>query len=138
MGILDIFKKRQDDSLGLTDNLGLNTGADAGLNVGEQYQLEGLGNPTNSGLGQQQGPSNFNMLSNMNNGTRESSALGAGMNAQQYAPQPQLDIGKELQILSLKLDAIKSELDAMGQRVHNIEMIAEKEQAKQGQQKRWY
>ena len=51
---------------------------------------------------------------------------------QSNAPQQGMD--KDLQIISLKLDAIKSELDNLNQRMKNLEMIAEKEQ----QPKKWY
>jgi prefoldin subunit 5 len=46
------------------------------------------------------------------------------------------DLQKDIQIISLKLDSIKSELDAMNQRIKNIEAIAQKEQG--GQRQKWY
>jgi hypothetical protein len=57
-----------------------------------------------------------------------------GYNAQ----QPGSGLEKDIQIISLKLDAIKSEMDSMNQRIKNIEMIAEKEQQPTTPQKRWY
>ncbi len=50
------------------------------------------------------------------------------------------ELQKDIQIISLKLDAIKSELDAMNQRIVTIEKIAQNEQTKQTQQtqRRWY
>jgi chaperonin cofactor prefoldin len=62
-----------------------------------------------------------------------SSAFGQPM--QQSIPQSN-DLQKDIQLISLKLDAIKSELDAVNQRLRNIESIAEREQIKPG--KKWY
>lgn len=54
------------------------------------------------------------------------------MNNSQNSSQSSID--KDLQILSLKLDAIKSELDSLNQRVKNIELLAEKDKSA----RRWY
>jgi len=54
---------------------------------------------------------------------------------QQSAPQGQ-DLSRDIQMISLKLDAIKSEMDAINQRLKNLESIAEREQSKTT--KKWY
>jgi hypothetical protein len=45
------------------------------------------------------------------------------------------DMQRDMQMISLKLDAIKAELDAMSQRLRHLEMIAEKDS---GKNPKWY
>ncbi|MFA5797634.1 MAG: hypothetical protein WC916_06410 [Candidatus Woesearchaeota archaeon] len=74
----------------------------------------------------------------MQNASHLSEMGGGGQSYAQYPPSTSgPDIQKDLQILSLKLDAIKSELDSVNQRVATIERIALKDE-QQMQQKRWY
>jgi hypothetical protein len=54
----------------------------------------------------------------------------------QQAPQ-QSGFERDLQLISAKLDAIKSELDAMNQRIIKIEKIADVEADKQARKKVW-
>ena len=124
MGIMDVFKKKNVESEFSSDNLGLTM-------TPMTPDTTGLP-PTNL----EQSPSytehqsNMSMSSMMNNNN---------MQYQQPIQQSQQpDLSRDLQMISLKLDAIKSELDAMNQRIKNVEAIAEKEQAAQGQQKKWY
>ena len=137
MGFFDIFKKKKDPDfgnidtgLGLGGNLGLdaNAGSDplsmhTDMAMREHNLDTGMGmnpaaNLSNAGMGQSSGMQGMQSYSNY--GSQGGSS----------------GIEKDLQILSLKLDAIKSEIDSMNQRIKNIEMIAEKEQ--NPQQKRWY
>lgn len=87
-------------------------------------------------------PINHNLSNLSNNNFQDYSHLEPSMNLSQPAtqfPNQQFTndtLQKDIQILSLKLDAIKSELDSINQRIKNIESIAEKEQMQQN--KRWY
>ncbi len=121
MGIMDVFKKKSElDSLG---DMNLNTSQMTADNTGipmtnlDSYHAEGNANP-NMGM--------------------QSSTLSQMGQSQGGFQQPESEISRDIQMISLKLDAIKSEMDAMNQRIKNIEAIAEKEQSAQGQQKKWY
>lgn len=119
MGLMDFLKKKEDtsrDSFGLdssTDNNAFSTPLSNNPMQGNDYRNE-YGGPST--------------ISGMNGGT-----FGQ---PQQYSQQDS-QIQKDLQMISLKLDSIKSELDAMNQRMKNIENIAEKEQ-QQSKTKKWY
>jgi hypothetical protein len=125
MGLMDFLKKKSDAGIGAEDT-GIGNSFDNNFsmdnsnhnmpqsNFGSGYQPE-----------QQLGPS-VN-LSTMNN-----SAFGQSSMSQSQGP----DISKDLQMISLKLDAIKSDLDAMNQRLKSLESIAEREQIKTN--KKWY
>ena len=56
---------------------------------------------------------------------RKESALGGGLHTKEDLGQ--INIGKDLEIISAKLDAIKAELDSMNQRMKRVERIAEGE-----------
>jgi hypothetical protein len=76
------------------------------------------------------------------NSSSSMSGMNSGNFNQSFSPSqsqasPPQDIGRDLQVISLKLDAIKAELDAMNQRMKNLEGIAEREQT-HAQQKKWY
>ncbi len=58
------------------------------------------------------------------------SKVQQGQNVQQGSTG---DVQKDLELISSKLDAIKSELDSMDQRIRKIEKIAEGEQAQSEQ-----
>jgi hypothetical protein len=75
-----------------------------------------------------------NLSPSMNLSSMGNTAFGQS-SMQQPAQGP--DIEKDLQMISLKLDAIKSEVDAMSQRLKNLESIAEREQSK-STNKKWY
>lgn len=142
MGIMDFFKKKEepiDNFSGLDHGLGNNPNPldnlgnfDQGL--GQNFENNGLGQDNHSKF---EPSNNLSTMSNLN-----SSNFSQIQNVQQNQPQSMPmsnDIAKDLQILSLKLDAIKSELDSVNQRIQNIERIAQKdEQQMQQQQKRWY
>lgn len=124
MGIKDFFKKK-DAELDIDASLGLNSPADLGL--GNEF-----GNPN---------PANPSMGNDFGQGFHEQMQPSMNLSSQQFQPVQQMqnqggDLQKDIQILSLKLDAIKAELDSMNQRIKNIESIAEKEQIQQP--KKWY
>jgi hypothetical protein len=117
MGIFDFWKKKEPET------------PDLSLDVTTPNMNDNLGMGQNFGAQQDTGA---NSLGSMNLSTMGNPTYA------QYPNQQGGTVEKDLQILSLKLDAIKSELDNISQRVKNIEGIAEKEQ-QQGQQKqRWY
>jgi len=126
MGFMDFLKKKSD----------LGTGTE-GLNFDSTAMSTDLNNPM-----QQQGFGNDFQQSNLN---PSMSMAGMGNNAFGQSPihqsmqpeQPQPNMEKDLQMISLKLDAIKSELDAVNQRLKNIELIAEREQQSKPV-KKWY
>jgi hypothetical protein len=49
----------------------------------------------------------------------------------------EINIGKDLEIISAKLDAIKAELDAMSQRLKRLERIADGETSVSAQTNKW-
>lgn len=127
MGFLDVFKKKGSDITNI-GQMGQNFDMQNSMPMGEMNDPLGLDHT------QQATEQNNPYAPSMNLSTM-------GMNSSQnYQQQPQQTTSndKDMQIISLKLDAIKSELDAINQRIKNIENIAEKEQQPQTQQKRWY
>ncbi|MGV8172430.1 MAG: hypothetical protein ACP5OA_07095 [Candidatus Woesearchaeota archaeon] len=123
MGLMDFLRKKSDNSLGL-DSSTFDTKFDPGTldmnnlssNQGMEFQPEHNLNPS------------------VNLSTMAMNNTGFGQTMQQSMPSS--DIQKDLEMISLKLDAIKSELDAMNQRLKSLESIAEREQMKTG--KKWY
>jgi len=128
MGFMDFLKKKSDSGLGAdassfdigkmdTDSMTMNqTQPTPGMDFGQSHNL----NPSS-------------MDYSMNN---SSNSFGQSSMMQQSMPQGQ-DISKDIQMISLKLDAIKSELDAINQRLRSLESIAEREQIKTTT-KKWY
>ncbi len=162
MGILDIFKKKEPiapdlnfDMNNLNGSLNMNqsglnpSGFDPNQGFDTHSQLPDLDNFNNpqsinttspatnlSSMGMQsQQASNPSFMQN----TSHMSEMGGSPQSYAQYPTPASgsDIQKDLQILSLKLDSIKSELDSVNQRVATIERIALKDE-QQMQQKRWY
>jgi hypothetical protein len=137
MGFFDIFRKKHvEDISGMNMDMGHNLDMD---NLGTPQHpdftdISTQGNPSlaNQGYDMGQGAINLSTMNNM--GGISSQMSNPGYNAQ----QPGSGLEKDIQIISLKLDAIKSEMDSMNQRIKNIEMIAEKEQQPTTPQKRWY
>lgn len=124
MGLKDFFKKKEPE-LDIDASLGLNSPSDVGSGLGNDF---GNPNSMNPALG-----------NDFSQGFHEQMAPSVNLSSQQFQPVQQMsggDLGKDIQILSLKLDAIKAELDSMNQRIKNIEAIAEKEQVQQP--KKWY
>jgi hypothetical protein len=122
MGLMDFLKKRSDSGLG-SDASSFDIG-NSSLDS-SSTPLSNLSNPSPDYQPEHLNPS-MN-LSSMNSSFSQSSA-------QPMSQGP--DMSKDLQMISLKLDAIKSELDAMNQRLKSLEMIAEREQSRST--KKWY
>ncbi len=123
MGFLDKFKKKE-ESIDFGSNLGLDLNQESGLhNEMSSPEQHSFAEATPS-MSQ---PSSFSQAPNLTT---------IQYAQQQSSTQPGGEMSKDMQILSLKLDAIKSELDSMNQRLKNIEAIAEKEQHPAA--KRWY
>ncbi len=127
MGLMDFLKKKSDtgfDSGGM--NFDTNSGPDNNING-----MNSMSTPQPSFGTEFQPEHNFSSsvnLSTMNSAYGQSSMM----------PQQGNDISKDLQVISLKLDSIKSELDAMNQRLKSLESIAEREQQKTTSNKKWY
>jgi hypothetical protein len=120
VGIRDLFKKKDD-----TDAL-----------LGSESSFD----PTKD-FGSFSNPNDFGSQSSMQQqGYHDQLQPSVNLSTQQFAPSQPVggsDLQKDMQIISLKLDAIKAELDSMNQRIKNIENIAQKEQ-QQTPQKKWY
>lgn len=143
MGILDFFKKKEepiDNFSGFDSNLGNSNNPLDNLGNFDHGLDQNFDSHTNQIPDTHPKFESSNNLSTMNNLNSNSSSFSQMQNVQQNQSMPAgNDLNKDLQILSLKLDAIKSELDSVNQRVQNIERIALKdEQQMQQQQKRWY
>jgi hypothetical protein len=119
MGFMDFLKKKSDSGLG-SDAASFDIGnTDFDKNTGSASPALNYGQDLN--------PSTD--FSGMNN-----SSFGQSPMQQSTSQGP--DISKDLQMISLKLDSIKSELDAINQRLKSLESIAEREQIKTT--KKWY
>lgn len=148
MGIFDklMFWKQPDEIL-TPNNAGLdiqmpdlnnhNSGMPNMNNMDQQLGLNGM----DSGLPPQEQSQNPMMPQafGQQQSFQQSNSFQNSQPTQSFQQPASSDMQKDIQILSLKLDAIKSTLDSLNQRVANIERIAENEQVKQTQtQKRWY
>jgi hypothetical protein len=127
MGLMDFLKKKSDSGLG-SEAASFDIGNTDLNNPGHNMNSQEINPAMNYGehMGQ---ATDFSAMSGMNNNTFGQSSM------QQSMPQGS-DISKDLEVISLKLDAIKSELDAMNQRLKSLESIAEREQLKTN--KKWY
>jgi hypothetical protein len=144
MGILDFIKRKKEGVLPQDPGADMHamdmgsTGSNYGMpdNTFSPNTTNSMNQPSEYGhdYGQNFGHVNLSTMgaSSMNN-TQSIYPQGI-QNSQNYPTSNSSD--KDMQILSLKLDAIKAELDSINQRLRNIEIIAEKEQ--QPQTKRWY
>jgi hypothetical protein len=124
MGLMDFLKKRSDAGIGAEDS-GLNT------NLDNNFSMENNINTPQTNFGNEFQPEHLNPSVNLS--TMNNNSFGQ---SQMQMPQQGPDISKDLQMISLKLDAIKSDLDAMNQRLKSLESIAEREQLKTN--KKWY
>ena len=122
MGFMDFLKKKNDVGTG-ADGLNFDSTMPTDLNSGSQQPAFGMD------LSQQSNLSPSMSMSSMGNNT-------FGQPAPSQSIQPESSMERDIQMMSLKLDAIKSELDSVSQRLKNIEMIAEREQSKTT--KKWY
>ncbi len=125
MGLMDFLKKKSDSGIGSeTFNFDSMPQTDPMINLPPQQQ--GFGMDT---MQQQSNLSPSMTMSSMNNNA-------FGQTPMQQMPQQDSHSDRDFQMISLKLDAIKSELDAVSQRLKNLESIAEREQSKTA--KKWY
>lgn len=128
MGLMDFLRKKSDSGMGLES-----TGLDADP-LGTSSPVNPSINPSfNMNSGMEFQPEQNNLSPSMNMSAMGGPGFGQPM--QQSMTQAP-DLQKDIQMISLKLDAIKSELDAMSQRLRTLESIAEREQLKTG--KKWY
>src|SRR3989338_5841553 len=110
MGLKDLFKKKE--PLDIDASLGIDTSSDVGSGIGKDFSTPGMGmNPS--------------MGSDFSQGFHDQMQPSMNLSSQQFQPMQSQggDLQKDIQILSLKLDAIKAELDSMNQRIKNIEAI---------------
>ena len=120
MGLMDFLKKKSDTGF---DTGGMNFDT----NFGDNSAMNSMSSTPQPSFGSEFQPEHNNFSPSVNLST---------MNSQYQSSIPQPDISKDLQLISLKLDSIKSELDAMNQRLRSLESIAEREQVKSN--KKWY
>ena len=120
MGIMDFLKKKERDT---------------GFEGGSVLDNNSFNNQNESSSFQNNDYKNDFM--NSNSASNMSSMNSSSMFGQAQQSMPPADLQKDLQVISLKLDSIKSELDAMNQRLKTIETIAESEQQK-SKAKKWY
>ena len=118
MGLLGKFLGKKKDDLGL-DEMGHDLGAPTGLN-------EPLGSP-DAGYGAPP-------TTPTTPGSFSPETLGFERVTEKESSYPghehrlgEINIGKDLELISAKLDAIKAELDSMNQRLKRLERIAEGE-----------
>jgi len=123
MGLMDFLKKKSDAGIGAEDTGSNNNSFDNSFSMDNNINNIPQSN-LGSGFQQEQLSPSIN-LSTMNNNAFGQPSMSQGS-----------DLSKDLQMISLKLDAIKSELDAMNQRLKSLESIAEREQIKTN--KKWY
>lgn len=124
MGLMDFLRKKSDSGIGL-DSSGMYQDPLASSSTSNA--------PFNMNSGMEFQPEQNNLNPSMSMSTMGSQSFGQPM---QQSMMPAPDLQKDIQVISLKLDAIKSELDAINQRLRNLESIAEREQVKIN--KKWY
>jgi len=122
MGFMDFLRKKSDSGLG----------SDASsFDIGKM-EADTMSPSTTQGM-------DFGKEHNLNPSSMDYSSMNSNSfgqsSMQQPVPQGQ-DLSRDIQMISLKLDAIKSEMDAISQRLKNLESIAEREQLKTT--KKWY
>jgi len=136
MGLMSIFKKKSNDNIdGLPQDFDINN------------QINGQLGPSHDmdfGAGQQHNPYDTGPAVNLSTMGMGSSSVsmggiggqsGIGAQGMNTGPAHETDMQRDMQMISLKLDAIKAELDAMSQRLRHLEMIAEKDTSKN---QKWY
>ncbi|MBN2052801.1 hypothetical protein JW756_04830 [Candidatus Woesearchaeota archaeon] len=137
MGLLDRLRGKKSDELGL-DNLGPDLGSmpdmnaplgspDPNFGMPPPDMQQPMGGPMPMDMQQQGPPGNFSPESMGFERVQQN-----GLQGSQGYPQPQqnlneINMGKDLEIISAKLDAIKAELDSMSQRMKRLERMAEGE-----------
>jgi len=123
MGFMDFIKKRSDSGLGSeASSFDIGKMESDAMNPAQSTPGTDFGRDHNPGQSM-----DYGMMNN-------SSSFGQPQMQQSMSQGS--DISKDIQMISLKLDAIKSELESMNQRLKSLESIAEREQSKTT--KKWY
>jgi len=122
MGFMDFLKKKSDSGLGSEAS---------SFDIGNSDYDKMSATPS---LGKDYGSEAGSMGPSADFSGMSGNSFGQSSMQQSMSQGP--DISKDIQMISLKLDAIKSELDAINQRLKSLESIAEREQIKST--KKWY
>jgi len=127
LGVLDkiAFWKKKDDMSDITSDPMLNTPDPAQTQHPEHFGAQ----PFDQAYPQQQQPYREQPMQQFSEQQSTQPYPQQYPEQQSSQPYPQHE-DKTLELISVKLDAIKSELDAMNQRIKKIEAIADGEQKK--------
>jgi len=125
MGILGRFLGKKRDDLGL-DNLGHDLGSSPGLNEPLGSPDMGYGSPMGMPPSSQPNQQGFSPEAL---GFERVSSTTPSYGSPSSQTVNEINLGKDLEIISAKLDAIKAELDSVSQRLKRLERIAEGETA---------
>jgi hypothetical protein len=110
MGLFGKLFGKKDDGLGLSEldkNLSMPTGLPTGMPSGTENNL-GLGMPQQQSMGAYPNPAPFES----NNGPNS------------FQDQQNFAISKEIEVISIKLDAIKVAIESISQRLASLERAA--------------
>jgi len=140
MGFFDNFKSKKKDDFGFTPTTGAGLGeppidSHSTLNTGESNVFTSPSSPTsqpNTGLGQHQ-PLDHRMSMPLGDSLNQPHS---GLNSEaptQFQPNNQNPIKQDFELLSSKLDYLKASIEAVNQRLANIEHLVRQEQEK----KKW-
>jgi hypothetical protein len=129
-----LFGKKKDD-LGLSDMGPLGGTPNFNEPLGSPNAGGGYGPPMDYGAPQQGPPGSFSPEAMGFERVNPNAPSSYSMPHQQSLGE--INIGKDLEIISAKLDAIKAELDAMSQRLKRLERIADGETSVSTQTNKW-
>ena len=134
MGILDVFKRKKDDDLAMQPEFGAPSWQDPMQNsqqyppMDQQQMNQPYGqdnfqqNPFQQQPYQEPQPQSYTPEQAGFERIRDRGDSFQGKNSQSVA---EINMGKDMEIISAKLDAIKAELDSINQRVKRIERMSE-------------
>lgn len=131
MGLFGKLFGKKDDDLGLAE-LDKSLNMPTGLNTGQANNNLGLGNSPQYGMpGQNPYPSSSPF---------DPSAMQQGPQMSSFQDQNVFAISKELEVISIKLDAIKVAIESLSQRLANVERssMGSQEQSYTYPQQRYY
>lgn len=123
MGILGRFLGKKRDDLGL-DNMGPGLGTTPGFNEPLGSPDMGYENPMGIQPSSQPSQQGFSPEAL---GFERVPSTGPSYGSPGSQTANEINLGKDLEIISAKLDAIKAELDSVSQRLKRLERIAEGE-----------
>jgi hypothetical protein len=135
MSILGRLFGKKNDDLGLSDLGPLGGAPNFNEPLGSPDAGAGYGAPMNYGAPQQGSPGGFSPEAMGFERVNPNAPSPYSMPHQQSLGE--INIGKDLEIISAKLDAIKAELDAMSQRLKRLERIADGETSVPAQANKW-